>query len=421
MDLKKQFDLTADRDNFNMTQTCFLIWKYRFFDDRIEIIRNFFFEKCMSVSTKRIECASINSNIILNIFGRCNLTVISSSNAFTLLGIPRSFAEKLCERFTNSGDRQRKIRVTNKDLIKKSLLRTRLIWYFVLLAIIWAAVILFGNKYITPETADKIREYAFKRIVLFSALVMSFALPQAIIWLWAITGGVLAQFIKYYKYTATRTKDAICFEYGMMVQHKIYIPIDRIAIAEYSQSPLMQLFGCGELRIYAVGYNAFFMKSDTILPFLTNSKKDKAISFLLPEFSLETKKRRDRKLKYFIIHWTMLLPLPLLVLSIFFGIGWLIVALLFEAVMLLNALLLYKNSKMEYSSEITYISNGGFYSKSALIRNRMIESVSSYGTTAKKRHGLVNFSVKVFGKTGRSIRVRNISVEMSEYYKIPRR
>lgn len=404
-----------------MTETSFLIWKYRFYENRIEIIRNFFFEKCMSVSTQRIECASINSNIILSAFKRCNLTVISSSNAFTLLGIPKSFAEKLCKGFTKSGNERTKVRVTNKELLKKSLLQTRVIWYFVLLVAVWALAILFGNKYLTPETTEKIRDYAFRKTLVFSALIMSLALPQAIIWLWAITGGVLVQFIKYYRYTATRNKDAICFEYGILTQRKIYIPVERIAIAEYSQTPLMQLFGCGLLRIYAVGYNAFFMKSDTILPFVTNSKIEKVISVLLPEFSLKNLERGKRTLCYFLLHWTMLLPLIPLALSPFFGYGWIIVALIFWAVLLLNALLLYKNSQMCYTKDITYISNGGYFHKSALIRNSMMESVSSYGTTAKKRLGFVNFSVRVFGKTGRSIRVKNVDVEMSENYQVPKR
>lgn len=404
-----------------MTETSFLVWKYRFYEDKIEIIRNFFFEKCMSVSTGRIECASINSNIILSAFRRCNITVISSGNAFTLFGIPKSFAEKLCEDFTKSGNEQTKIRVTNRDLIKRSLLRTRLIWYFILLIALWAAAILFGSMYITPEIAEQIRDYAFKSMLVFGAVVMSLALPHALLWLWALTGGVLAQFIKYYKYTATRTKDAICFEYGILIQRKIIIPVDRIAIVEYSRSPLMQLFRCGELRIYAVGYNAFFMKSDTILPFVSSHDREKMISALLPEFDIAPHETGKRTLRYFLLHWTMFIPLIPLAVSIFLGYWWIIAAAVLEIIIVINALLLYKNSQMIYTKDITFISNGGYFHKNALIRNSMMESVSSYGTTAKKRHGFVNFSVKVFGKQGRSIRVRNIAVEMSDNYNIPKR
>lgn len=404
-----------------MNKASFLVWKYRFYPDRVDIVRNFFFEKCTSVSTLNVECAAITSNILLMPFKRCNLTIITPSNNYTLLGIPTDYARSLCERFTDSGNEEKRFQITTRDLLKKSVLQSRMKWYFLILAALWATVLIFGGKYISAETANALSHLAFRRSVLFGTFVMSLALPQVIIWIWALTGGVLYEFIRYYRYTATRTRDVICFEYGIITYRKVYIPVKRIAVCEYIQSPLMQICRCGRVSIFAVGYNSYFMKSDTILPFVTTSRASVITRELLPEFEVKYEKESKAPFRFFLIYWTSLIPIIFLILSFFYGYGWAILALITSVILLADYSVHRSNSRLICQNGITYASRGGFFHKVTLIRNERLESCSSYGSVMKKRKGYVNFSFRVFGRRHKAIRVRNIPADTASHYSIPER
>ena len=376
------------------------------------MIRNFYFTKKKTVETYNIESVTLFSGPIMRLLRRTNIIIITHGNIFTLFGVPTKAATELCSSYTGSGEEKTKIRLSHGDLIKTSLLKSRIKWYFVLLAVMWAIVIIFGGHYLSEEQAAMISEFAFRQVMILGAFVMSLALPHFILWLWALTGGMITAFIKYFNYSATRYDDVLCFEYGLIFHRKVFLPVKRITVVEYIQSPLMQFFQAGKIKLYAVGYNAYFIYADTLLPFVTEQKKSKIIYTLLPEFEIEKELKPNNSLLYQFLNFTNFLPLIPLVISFFFGYGWTIVALIFLLVNIGECLLMHDHNTLLHSDRITYVSRGGYNRKSSFIRNDMIESVTVSGSKRKLRNGFASLSIKVFGKKNFSIRVRSVDAEV---------
>ena len=402
-----------------MTESSFLIWSYSFFDDRIEMIRNFYFTKKRIIETYNIESVILFSGLIMRILRRTNLMIFTHGNIFILYGVPENAANELCGNYTGSGEQKTKIRLSRGDLIKTSLLKSRIKRYYALLAVMWAVVIIFGGRYLSEEQLDKISQFAFRQVMILGAFVMSLALPHFILWLWALTGGMLTSFIKYFNYSATRYDDVLCFEYGLIFHKKVFIPVKRITVVEYIQSPLMQLFRAGKLKIHAVGYNAYFIYADTLLPFVTEQKKSSTIYTLLPEFEIGKELKPNNSLLYQFLSFTNFLPLIPLVISFFFGYGWTIVALILVLASIGECLLMHDHNTLLHSERTAYVSYGGYYRKSSFIRNDMIESVTVIGSKHKLGKGFASFSIKVFGKKNFSIRVRSVDYEVVKSFDPP--
>ena len=402
-----------------MTKASFLIWTYKFYDDRVEMIRNFYFTKKKTIETYNIESVTLISGFILLILRRTNLVIFTHGNVFILFGVPTKAANELCSNYTDSGEEKTKIRLSNSDLIKTSLLKSRIKWYFILLAVMWTIVIIFGGRYLTEEQAIMISEFAFKQVMILGAFVMSLTLPHFILWIWALTGGIITVFIKYFNYSATRYDDVLCFEYGLIFHRKVFIPTKRITVVEYIQSPLMQFFQAGKIKIHSVGYNAHFIRSDTLLPFVTEQKKSKIIYTLLPEFELGKELKPNNSLLYLFLYFTNFIMFIPLVASFFFGYGWTIVALLLVLANIGECFLLHYHNTLLRSERITYISRGGYNRSSSFIRNDMIESVTLGGSKHKLKKGFANLSIKVFGKKNFAIRVRSIDIDVVNSFNTP--
>lgn len=407
-----------------MQKASFFIWDYTFSDDRVEISRNFFLTRESVIYIDKIEMAVLETDPILKHFGRCNLLLTFAGSVFTLIGLPIGLAEDFCRRASAHSDRSangaaldaefRQVALSNRDLLKKSLMQTKIRWYLLIVALLWAAVFLMGSRFISSETAHDIAEFVFRHSITAGTLVLSLGLPSAIIWFWAFTGGFLVEFLKYYRYTATRVGRTLCFEYGLILHRRVYIAADRVAIAEFRQPPTMRLFGYGKLDVRAVGYNPFFLKSQPILPFMKASALPETLEALLPEIEQARHTPVRRSLGYDFVSRKWLIFLLCLALAPFFGWAWLIVAAIMAVTVVCSILLEYQNTDFYRQGAMTVLSKGGFSRRAAWIYTDRIELISTSASRRKRQKGFVNLRVQVFGKRGTYALVRNIDAECAE-------
>lgn len=411
-----------------MQKASFFIWDYTFYDDRVEIDRNFILTRKSVLYTDKIEMVVLETDIFLKRFNRCNLLLTFAGNIFTLFGLPISVAEAFCEQVGYPAHAEasilaeddaspasiheaRRVTISNIDLLKKSLLQTKLRWYLLLVAALWTAVFVMGSRFISSDTAHAIASFVFRHMITAGTLVLSLGLPTVLIWIWAFTGGFLVEFLKYYGYTATRKGNILCFEYGLLIHRRVYISADRIAITEFRQTPVMRILGYGKLDVRAVGYNPYFLKSQPILPFIKASSLPSVLRTLLPEIERATHEPVRRSLRYDFISHKWLIPLLCLAVTPLLGYTWLIVAAISSIIVVFSILLEYQNTDFFEHDRMTVLSKGGFYRTAAWIYSDRIELISSSASRRKRRKGFVNLRVNVFGKRGTYALVRNIDVK----------
>lgn len=399
----------------------FFIWRYRFLEDRILIFRDFWFQKTSRIDTSKIEMVSAVKTPILRLFGRQNLVLTFAGSAFTLIGVPNEVADRFCARFEGEKNEESDETVTLRpaDILRLSFFQSHLVWYFTILALIWAAVIILSIPALSLDFAMRLTDFIFRHMLVAGTLVLSIGLPYVLIWLWAMTGGFLKEYLKFYKYTAVRRKTTISYEYGLIIRRKFVMASDRIAIAEYKQSPTMRAFGYGKFYIRAVGYNPYFLKRQPILPFLRYKKIRETMETLIPEMNMERKPKRRRVFRYYLLSWKWLIPLLFLPPAIWVSPTFFIpmaVALLF----VLGSLFLeYQNTHFESDRRLTILSHGGYNRTIACVFTERLERVSQSASRAKLRRGFTNVKVHVFGKSGAFARMRNVELRQLDSFEIP--
>ncbi|MGM9637232.1 MAG: PH domain-containing protein [Eubacteriales bacterium] len=399
----------------------FLIWRYRFLDDRILIHRKLWWSRTNLIYIDKIEMTSCITSFIMRAFGRRNLMLTFAGNSFTLFGVPKQIAEKFCARYEGENEeaKGKKISLKPAEIMKMSILQSHFIWYFVLLFLLWSAVFLMSSPLLTADTAKKISDFVFRHMIVAGTLVLSIGLPYAIIWLWAITGGFIKEYLSYYKFSVTRLEKSLAFEYGLFIHRKIYISADRIAIAEFSQPPLMRIFGCGKLYIRAVGYNPFFIKRQPILPYLRSKNLKNILTLLLPEMTMEHRPPRVRKFHYYLFSRKILIPPACLIIACFLGYGWIIAAAVTLTIVMGSLILEYTNTYFECDDRLTVLSHGGFFRTTACIYTDRIELIAKSGSRRKLRKGFTNIHVHVFGKNGSYALIRNVETRQLDPFHIP--
>lgn len=399
----------------------FLIWKYRFLEDRILIFRDFWFQKTSRIDTGRIEMVSAVSTPIMRLLHRQNLVLTFAGSSFTLPGVPDEAANSFCARFEGETgeDLNESITLKPADILRLSFFQSHLVWYITILVLIWAAVIVLSIPALSPDFAMKVTDFIFRHMLVAGTLVLSIGLPYILIWLWAITGGFVREYLKFYKYTAVRRKTTLSYEYGLIIRRKFVIASDRIAITEYKQSPVMRAFGYGKLYIRAVGYNPFFLKRQPILPFLRYKKIRESMKTLVPEMNMEHKPRRKRVFRYYLFTWKWLIPLafliPALLLSPTFFIPMAVSALLVLGSLILE----YENTHFESDRRLTVLSYGGYSHTITCVFTERIERISQSASRNKLRKGFTNVKVYVFGKSGTFARIRNVELRQLDSFEIP--
>lgn len=408
------FPKFTDNKAAPLYSAAFFIWNYRFYEDHIEIDRNFILSRSTVISMDKIEMLMSETDPILSRFRRCNLMLTFAGNAFTLFGLPIGIADRLMARLSDSETADGwAVRVPTKDLLKKSAMSNKLIWYFVLLAILWATVFLMGSDFIDSEKANALSDFVFRHLLVAGTLVLSLGLPTMLIWLWAFTGGFLMQFIKYYRYTAARRGDLLYFEYGLLLHRRIYLDARRITIVEFKQTPLMRIFGYGELRVRAVGHNPLFLKAKPILPFIKATKLADVMKLLFPAVKQKPLPPCRRSLFYDFFSWKYLLPLLCLGASPILGLPWLIAAAVTFLWVTASVGLEYRNAYFCLQDvggklPLVVLSKGGFYRTSAWIDMERVEMLAISGSRRKLKKGYANIRVRVFGKGGPYALVRNV-------------
>lgn len=412
------FPHISDNKAAPLYSAAFFIWHYRFYADRIEIDRNFILSRSTVISLDKIEMLTYETDPIFSLFRRCNLIVTFAGNVFTLFGIPIAIADRLTAQISGSEDATRTaVRISNPDLLKKSAMSTKLIWYLLLLAILWAAVFLMGSELIDSQKANELSAFVFRHLIVAGTLILSLGLPTVLIWLWAFTGGFLLQIFKYYHYTAVRRGELLYFEYGLLIHRRVYLDARRITLVEFKQSPLMHIFGYGKLRVRAVGHNPLFLKSKLLLPIVKYEKLPEVLELLFPALPTDSTGDCRRSLFYDFISWKSLLPLICTALAIPFGPQWLIAALLAALLVIASILLEYRNTYFSLNNRtdghpLVSLSKGGFYRTAAWIDGDRVEMLAISGSRRKLRKGYANIRIRVFGKSGRYALIRN--VEMNE-------
>ncbi len=412
------FPAYNDNKAAHLYSAAFLFWRYRFYTDRIEVDRRFFFVRSTVISTDKIEMIASESDPILSHFGRCNLTLASAGNLFTLWGVPHAIADSLMEppaRRTDASDGT--VRIYAKDLLRRSALHTKLVRYLLLLAIIWGTVFLMGSDFIDSQKAHALSAFVFRHLLVAGTLVLSLGLPTVLLWLWAFTGGFLLQYLKYYRYTAERRGNLLYLSYGAIFRRRICLDLRRVTLVEFRQPPLMRIFGYGELRLRAVGYNFLFRKSKLILPLIREKDLPDGLSILFPEFFVRKIPRCRRSLLYDFISWKMLLPLLCGGLSFFWGWQWLIAAGALALWAAVSILLEYRNTSFAFSQSdrsrpTVILSKGGFYRTTAWIHQERVEMMAISGSRRKLRRGYANIRIRVFDKSGRYALVRNVDIRL---------
>ena len=394
----------------------FLFWSYRLYSDRIEIDRNFILSRRTVISLDKIEMITSERDPILSRFGRCNLILTFAGNLFTLWGLPLEIADRLTAQLTDSEEAEiGSVQIPAKELLKKSAMSTKLIRYLFILAILWGAVFLMGSDLIDSQLAHTISDAVFRHLLVAGTLVLSLGLPTVLLWLWAFTGGFLLQYLKYYRYTATRRGELLYFEYGFLIHRRIYLDARRVTLVEFRQSPMMRAFGYGELHIRAVGHNPRFLTSKLLLPILKEEKLSEIMAILFPAIPEKPRKTCRRSLLYDFISWKWLLPLLCLPLGLLMGAEWLIVATVSGLMVTVSILLEYKNAYFDLLDDqqtpsLVILSKGGFYRTAAWIDRERVEMLAISGSRRKLRRGYANVRVKVFGKSGTYALIRNVGI-----------
>ncbi len=399
----------------------FFLWSYRFYTDRIEIDRNFLLSRRTVISMDKIEMLAFETDPLLSHFGRCNIVLTFAGNIFTLIGVPVEIADHLMEQLSDSlGASGEAVRIPAADLLRRSALGSKLLWYIPLNLLLWAAVFLMDSSVIDAAWAQTVSDAAFRYLLVGGALVLSLGLPTVLLWIWAFTGGFLLQYCKYYRYTATRRGDLLYFEYGLLIHRRIYLDARRIAIVEFQQTPLMQAFGCGQLRVRAVGHNPIFFKAKLILPFVRASAVGDTLRILFPGIGLPAEQGCKRSLFYNFFTLKQFLPLACLCCVPIWGPTWLAVALLAEAFVIWSVCLEYRNARLTLyrsanpNTSLLALSKGGFIRTAAIIDRERVEMLAISGSRRKLRRGFANVRVRVFGKSGTYAIVRNICLAQIE-------
>ncbi len=399
----------------------FLIWKYRFLDDCILIFRDFWFQKTSRIDASKIEMVSAVSTPFMRLLGRQNLVITFAGSVFTLFGVPKNVADRFCARFEGEKNEESDETITLKpsDILRLSFFQSHLIWYITILTLIWAAVIVLSIPALSIDIAMKVTDFIFHHMLVAGTLVLSIGLPYILILLWAITGGFLKEYLKFYKYTAVRRKTTLSYEYGLIIRRKFVIASDRITVAEYKQTPSMRAFGYGKLYIRAVGYNPYFLKKQPIMPFLRYKKIQETLETLVPEMNMECKSKRKRIFRYYLWSWKWLIPLlfllPALLLSDTFFIPMSVAVL----AVLGSLILEYQNTYFESNRQQTILSHGGYNRTITCVFSERIERVSQSASRVKLKRGFVNVKIHVFGKSGTFARVRNVELRQLENFGIP--
>ncbi len=452
-----------------MLKASFFIWQYHFYEDRVEIFRDFVLTRTNVIYVDKIELVVFETDMIFKRFHRCNLLLTFAGNIFPLIGVPIDIAELFCDQvghklsvrsesfvpvvddtsvtdnavvtdtadidagaddagvnsaeyvyaLSSAVEEPKQIIISHLDLLKKSLLQTKLRWYLLLIAALWALMFLMGSELITSEEAHFISNFVFRHMITAGTLVLSLGLPTIIIWIWAFTGGFLMEYLKFYQYTATRKGNILRFEYGLLLHRRVYISVDRIAITEFRQTPIMRICGYGKLDVRAVGYNSFFLKSQPILPFVKAKKLPDILKMLLPEIQISDHKQCHRSLAYDFVSWKCLLPLFCAAIYFLLGYAWLIAAGVVLIIVIFSILLEYQNTDFLVQNDLTVLSTGGFYRTAAWIYTERVELIAISASRRKKQKGFVNVRLKVFGKRGNYALVRNIEKSAVKDFQIP--
>lgn len=394
----------------------FFIWDYTFLDDRILIRRDFIYTRSNIIYTDKIEAVSTVSSFVMNMLGRCNLVITFAGNIFTLFGVPKKVADKFVAVYSEDDGQIDKIKLSTLDLMKKSLLQSHYEWYFVILLLSWVAVILFQSPFFTESTAELISDFVLRHMLVAGTFVLSIGLPYFIILLWALTGGFLREFFKYYNFTVCAGERILSYERGLIVRRKMYIIRDRVAIVEYKQTPLMRIFKYGKLYVRAVGYNPIFAKSKPILPLLRESDMLEYTKKLFPDMNMSHRAPRRRSFHYYLFTWKMLVPIASLIAAPILGKSWYVIAGISLVIVIASCFLEYSNSYFESNDKRTVLSKGGFFRTAACVSTDKIELIAKSGSRMKQARGFTNVIVHVFGKRRCYARVKNIDLRQLDHY-----
>ena len=401
----------------------FFIWVYQFYSDRIEILRNFFFCRKTVIYIDKIEMLMAVNDPFFGLFKRCNVFLTFAGNLFAMWGLPKSILAQFAEQYTQSGDAQSaSVQISTKSLLKKSVLQTKWVWYLVINLIIWPILLVLGKDFIQAENAPTIFEFAMKHMPVVATLVVALGIPTAFMWIWVFTGGFLTEFLRYYRYTATRRGDLLYFEYGFLVRSQVYLDTTRIALVEFKQSPTMQLFGYGQLSIRAVGHNPLFFKSKLLSPFMHRSKLSGVMSLLFPSVEQPTLDLPRRTLRYNFYTWKWLIPAVFLVFAECFSNDWWILLGIAVIGVIWSVYLEYLHAGFwslpnADPHPIVILSRGGFHRTIAWIDARRIETISVTGSKPKLRKGYLNLYVRVVDKTGTYAVIRNVDTSVVDALK----
>lgn len=408
------FQSSREGGDVPLFSATFFIWIYHFYADRIEICRNFFFARKTVIYIDKIEMLMTENDPIFSRFGRCNLFLTFAGNVFALWGIPKATLERFAEQYAQAEDaNSASVQISAKSLLKKSVLQTKWFSYLLINLIIWPIILTIGKDYIRAENAPTILEFTMKHMPMVGALVVALGIPTAFIWIWVFTGGFLTEFLKYYRYTATRRGDLLYFEYGFLIRRQVYLDATRIAIVEFKQSPAMQLFGYGKLSIRAVGHNPLFFKSKLLIPFIHRSKLIGVMSILFPTVEHTELPLPRRTLRYNFISWKWLIPLVFILFADTFSGDWWVFLSLSVIGVIVSVILESRHAGFWTLPDapphpIVILSHGGFHRTIAWIDARRIEMISVYGSRKKLREGFLNIRIRVFDKSGTYAYIRNI-------------
>lgn len=415
------FTHSMKESNDPLFSASFFIWVYHFYGDRIEIWRNFFLTRKTVIYIDKIEMLMAENDPVFSLFGRCNLFLTFAGNVFMLFGIPKSTMERFAGQFAQTEDagNTTSVRISNRSLLKKSILQTKWVWYLVINLIIWPILLIIGNYFIDTENIPTAVEFLMMRQPWIGALIVSLGIPTAFIWIWMFTGGFLNEFLKYYHYTANRRGDLLYFEHGFLIRRQVYLDTTRIAIVEFRQSAMMRVFGYGQLSIQAVGHNPLFFKSKLLMPFIHISKLPEAMSMLFPTVEYTSLPPCKCGLRYNFITWKWLIPLFCFLFSLLYSASYWILFGCSVLAVVISVILEYRQTGFwaipdAPSHPLVILSRGGFRRTIAWIDARRIEMIAVSGSRRKLKKGYLNIRVHVFDKSGTYALVRNIDASVTK-------
>ena len=404
---------------------------YELKESEIECKRGVFFKKRSILEYSKIHAVNKKQNIFHRLFKIAVLTLDSGSSntAHTAEILIIESEEEIDKILIDIKAKQSSENKSASSEIKTSLeekenlytfTTKRKVVYSLLNGLSTLAVILFisalivlGYYFVLPIAINSVTGWDGVGILIIAiyALIIYF-----IIVLLVFVISLIASIFAYYKFSVYKTDSDIEINYGFFVKSNNTFKLNRIKGVVVSQGLIQRLFGFVTVKLEVIGYSETNgsknsnESSGVLFPLCKESELEDNLQRILPEFIPQ--KREEKAKKYFpFISWKTLIfsviylfcalvtvfnlaffkvdnEIILPVIRALIG-GYIVTTLL----IMINALLNYKNSGVAINDDKITVYSGGFTRKYTVIKTKTIIGIENTTTPLRKKRGIYSYLI----------------------------